>query len=106
MGGDLFALVYVAAERKVYALNASGRSGAGWSYDGYRARGMESVPERGAWAVTVPGAADGWYQLSARLGRLPFERVLQSASRYAKRVCRLAHHRRRVALVQALLQSD
>ncbi|MGI6376561.1 MAG: gamma-glutamyltransferase [Anaerolineae bacterium] len=84
MGGDLFALVYVAAERKVYALNASGRSGAGWSYDAYRARGMESVPERGAWAVTVPGAADGWYQLSARLGRLPFERVLQSAIRYAK----------------------
>ncbi len=84
MGGDLFALVYVASERKVYALNASGRSGAAWSYDAYRAHGMESVPERGAWAVTVPGAADGWFQLSAKLGRLPFDRVLQSAIGYAQ----------------------
>jgi len=84
MGGDLFALVYVAAERKVYALNASGRSGAGWTVDAYRSHGHATVPERGAWAVTVPGAPSGWCELNARLGRLPLERILQSAILYAE----------------------
>jgi len=84
LGGDLFALVYMAAERKVYALNASGRAGAACSLEAYRSLGLQSVPERGALAVTTPGAASGWCELNARLGRLPFERVLGSAIQYAE----------------------
>lgn len=84
MGGDLFALVYVAAEHRVYALNASGRAGAACTIDAYRAQGLDRVPERGALAVTVPGAVSGWYELATRLGRMPFDRMLQSAIRYAE----------------------
>jgi gamma-glutamyltranspeptidase / glutathione hydrolase len=38
-----------------------------------------TLPDTSALAVTVPGAVDGWVQLSERFGRLPLERVLTPA---------------------------
>src|SRR5205085_5587114 len=57
IGGDLFALVYIAKDKKLYALNSAGWAPAGWTpaffTDTLKVR---SVPGSGVNAATVPGA--------------------------------------------------
>ena len=83
-GGDLFAQVWSAADRKLFGLNASGRAGQGMSVEAYRARGLTTMPQRGALAITVPGAVDGWFRLHERFGKLEMSRVVRDAIHYAR----------------------
>ena len=83
-GGDLFAQVWSSSERKLFGLNASGRAGRGMSVAAYRAQGLESMPQRGTRAVTVPGAVDGWFSLHRRFGRLEMPRVARDAIHHAR----------------------
>ena len=80
-GGDLFALVWAPQERRLWGLNASGRSAGGRTLAQLRALlAPETViPIRGAHCVTTPGVVDGWCTLHARFGRLPLPRVLGAA---------------------------
>lgn len=82
IGSDAFALVW--AEGRLHGLNGSGRSPAALTLDRFRGAGHESMPARGWWPVTVPGAPAAWADLHRRFGRLPFERVLAPAVRLAK----------------------
>ena len=84
IGGDAFALVYKAADRQVYALNASGRAPYAATREYFAGRGMSAMPPRGILAVTVPGAAAGWADLAARFGVLGLDRLLQPAISYAE----------------------
>ena len=84
IGGDLFAIVWDAASKKLHGLNASGRSPLSLSRDQLRAAGLKSVPERGPLAVSVPGAVDGWFELHARFGRLRFSELLAPSIAYAR----------------------
>ncbi|MEM8766810.1 MAG: gamma-glutamyltransferase family protein [Pseudomonadota bacterium] len=84
VGGDLFAIVYLAEEDALYGLNASGWSPAGLSLERLRSLGHEEMPFRGIHSVTVPGAVAGWQALSDRLGRLPLGDVLAPAIFYAE----------------------
>ena len=83
-GGDLFAQVWSAADRKLYGLNASGRAGSGMTLEAYRARGLTQMPNRGPLTITVPGAVDGWFALHQRFGRLEMARVARDAVHYAR----------------------
>src|SRR5438067_5860356 len=83
-GGDLFAQVWSAPERKLFGLNASGRAGSGMSAEAYRARGLDSMPRRGVLSITVPGAVDGWFSLHQRFGRLEMSRLVRDAVHYAR----------------------
>jgi gamma-glutamyltranspeptidase/glutathione hydrolase len=83
-GGDLFAQVWSSADRNLIGLNASGRAGQGMSVAAYRAQGLESMPQRGTRAVTVPGAVDGWFSLHQRFGRLEMTRVARDAVHHAR----------------------
>ncbi|MBI2756052.1 MAG: gamma-glutamyltransferase [Chloroflexi bacterium] len=83
-GGDLFAQVWDAREGKLMGLNASGRAGSKMTAEAYRERGVRSIPQRGPFAVSVPGAVDGWVMLHERWGRLPLERLLRDAIRHAE----------------------
>ena len=65
-GGDAFALLYWAKEKKVYALNASGRAAYAATPEAFSRRGLRSVPNRGILSVTVPGAVAGWADTIAR----------------------------------------
>jgi len=85
MGGDAFCLIYVAAEKKVYALNASGRAPYAATLDSYLARGLSEVPMRGMLPVTVPGAAAGWADAVSRFGKLGLDQVLAPAIEYAEK---------------------
>ena len=84
IGGDLFALVWIEKDRKLYGLNASGRAPAGWTLEQAKKRGLESIPRRSPLAWSVPGCVSGWKALSERFGRLGLGRVLEPAITYAR----------------------
>jgi gamma-glutamyltranspeptidase/glutathione hydrolase len=84
MGGDLFAILWSARERRVIGLDASGRSGSGMTWEAFRATGEAVVPRKGARAVTVPGAVSGWAALSERYGTRPLDALLAPAIRLAE----------------------
>ncbi|HET9830801.1 MAG TPA: gamma-glutamyltransferase family protein, partial [Vicinamibacterales bacterium] len=94
VGGDLFAMVYVAREHKLYTLNASGMAPSGatvarFNELGYRVDpknwGPSSgMPQRGILSVTVPGTVWGWDAIERRFGKLTFNDVLTPAIEYAE----------------------
>ncbi len=69
LGGDTVLLYYSAAEGRVAALNATGRSAYGATIEAHRRRGHAAAPLAGPLAVTVPGALDGWRHGLARWRR-------------------------------------
>ncbi|MEL6270031.1 MAG: gamma-glutamyltransferase [Chloroflexota bacterium] len=83
IGGDCFALYYDAKTGEITALNGSGRSPAALSLDYLKAEGITEIEERGALAVSVPGAAQGWEDLLKRHGRMTLANVLKDAIYYA-----------------------
>ena len=84
VGGDLFAIVYSAKEKKLYGLNASGRAPAAATPQEFARRGLKAIPYRGELSVSVPGVVDGWAKLLERFGTLSFDRALQPAIGYAR----------------------
>lgn len=84
IGGDLFAIVWDAKTKKLYGLNASGRSPQSLSLAHLKSLNLEKMPERGPLPVSVPGCVDGWFELHERFGKLSMKRVLEPAIRYAR----------------------
>src|SRR5437016_5301842 len=85
IGGDLFAIVYLAKEDKLYGLNASGWSPAGMTLEFLKSKGLEGeLPYRGVYTVTVPGAVAGWAAMHQRFGHLPLSTDLSPAIWYAE----------------------
>jgi gamma-glutamyltranspeptidase/glutathione hydrolase len=84
VGGDLFAIVWIAKEGKLFGLNASGRSPQSLTLAELKRRGLKEIPPYGPIPVSVPGCVDGWFQLHGRFGSLPMERVLAPAIQYAE----------------------
>jgi gamma-glutamyltranspeptidase/glutathione hydrolase len=84
IGGDLFALVWLAKEKKLRALNASGRSPYAATVERVRALGHKVMPVTGMLSVTIPGAPDGWETLVRACGRLPLDKVMAPAIGYAE----------------------
>ncbi len=84
IGGDLFAIVWDPATRKLHGLNGSGRSPYRLTAEEFQKRGLTNVPSYGPLPVTVPGAVHGWYSLHGRFGRVPMATNLAPAIRYAQ----------------------
>ena len=84
IGGDCFILYHEAATGKLHALNGSGRSPEAATLDVMRARGLETMPDRGILSVTVPGAIDAWQTANRSLGKLDFASLLLPAIKYAE----------------------
>ncbi|MFQ5494685.1 MAG: gamma-glutamyltransferase [Phycisphaerae bacterium] len=84
VGGDLFAIVWDAKTKKLYGLNASGRSPYGLTLQHFKDRGLSSIPAYGPLPVTVPGCVDGWFELHRRFGKLSMSQVLAPAIQYAR----------------------
>lgn len=80
VGGDLFALIWDAAERRVVGLNGSGRSPRGLTLDVQRERAVGGhIAPVGPTSVSVPGAVDGWWMAHQRYGKLPWARLFGPA---------------------------
>ncbi len=84
IGGDMFAIVWLARAHKLVALNASGRAGSLMMRDTLEARGFHPGTQQGAMSVTVPGALAGWDMLLRTHGRRTLAQALQPAIAYAR----------------------
>src|SRR5262245_1678327 len=94
IGGDLFALVWVARERKLYGLSSAGWAPAGWTPEFFREQlGVERVPGSGVNSATVPGAISGYAALLERFGTLTFRETFERAARLAEEGWGLAERR-------------
>ena len=88
IGGGGFAVVYVAKEKKVYALDFRERAPAAirpelfFSRDGHADPSMSTS---GGLAVAVPGEVRGLGELVRRWGALPFRKCVEPAQRLAAR---------------------
>jgi len=92
--GDLFAVIYIAKENKLYALNASGKAPSGQTLARMNALGYSwnsanwgpgsGMPPGGILTVTVPGSAWGWDEVLRRFGSMTFKETLQPAIDYAE----------------------
>jgi len=83
-GGDLFAIVWIEKERKLYGLNASGRSPYDWRLEDARQMGLEQIPLYSPLSWSVPGCVSGWGALLDRFGKSSMARALEAAIHYAR----------------------
>lgn len=79
IGGDLFAIVWDAKSKRLYGLNASGRSPKSLTLEHLQLLGLDNIPSFGPLPVSVPGAVDGWFELSERFGSLSMDKLLSPA---------------------------
>jgi len=84
IGGDLFAIVWDAKTKKLYGLNASGRSPKDLTIEYFEQKRMEKIPAFGPLSVSVPGAVDGWFELHRRFGSMEMEKILSPSISYAE----------------------
>lgn len=84
IGGDAFALIWSAADNRLYGLNASGPAPAALTAELLRGRGHTSFPARGGLPVTVPGAVRGWQLALERFGTRGLETLLAQPIAYAR----------------------
>src|SRR6266851_6943283 len=93
VAGDLFAIIYVAKENKLYTLNASGKAPSGQTLARMNSLGYSwnpknwgpgsGMPPAGILSVTVPGTVWGWDEILHRFGTMTFKETLQAAVDYA-----------------------
>ena len=94
IGGDLFALVWVAKDKKLYALNSAGWAPAGWTPEFFTQKlKVRSVPGSGVNSATVPGAISGYDALLKRFGTLTFKETFERAAQMAEEGWGLAERR-------------
>src|SRR5262245_9907880 len=94
IGGDLFALVYIAKDKKLYALNSAGWAPTGWTPEFFtNTLAVKSVPGNGVNSSTVPGAISGYDALLKRFGTLGFKETFERAARLAEEGWGLAERR-------------
>lgn len=88
IGGDLFAIIWHAESGKLYALNASGRSPLGLSYERLmeilKEKGEDGIPPYDLLSVSVPGAVDSWFEMHDRFGSASMEDILEEPIWYAE----------------------
>ena len=84
IGGDLFAIVWIEKDKKLYGLNASGRSPKDLTLEYFTKNNYKKIPAYGPLPVSVPGCVDGWFELHDRFGKLKMNQVLNPAINYAE----------------------
>jgi len=94
IGGDLFALVWVAKDKKLYALNSAGWAPAGWTPEFFTKQlAVTRVPGNGVNSATVPGAISGYDALMKRFGTMTFNETFERAAQLADEGWALAERR-------------
>ena len=84
LGGDCHALVWKAAERRLYALNGAGWAPQGLSDEWLLGQGIDAIGTEDVHAVTIPGALDAWQRLLADHGSSTLASAFAPAIDYAE----------------------
>jgi gamma-glutamyltranspeptidase/glutathione hydrolase len=94
IGGDVFAIIYIAKTHRAYVLNSSGTAPSGATLARMRVLGYapdpsdwgpgSGMPPGGILDVTVPGSVWGWDEALRRYGTMTFGKVLEPAIDYAR----------------------
>ncbi len=82
IGGDVFAVVWDAKEKKLYGFNGSGRAPESLTMEVYKEKGLKYAPFLGPLPITVPGTIDGWFKMHEKFGKLSMQEILQPAIDY------------------------
>jgi gamma-glutamyltranspeptidase/glutathione hydrolase len=87
IGGDLYAIVWHAKDKKLYGLNASGRSPKSLTRKKLTAElknlKRNDIPPYGMLPISVPGTVDGWFEMHEKFGKMPMANILQPSIDYA-----------------------
>jgi len=84
IGGDAFALIWIADEQKLYGINASGPASMELTADFIRSQGHETMPTVGGLPVTVPGSLRGWQLALEKFGTMGLDTLLSRPIQYAR----------------------
>ena len=84
IGGDLFAIIWMENDKKLYGLNASGRSPKNLKLDYFKNNNFTKIPAYGPLPVSVPGCVDGWFEMHEKFGNLKMKEILEPAIFYAE----------------------
>ena len=84
IGGDCFCLYAPAAQRRVIALNGSGRAPGAAALAWFEAQGITALEASSAHAVTVPGAVSAWETLLNAHGTRGLDELLRAAIAFAE----------------------
>ena len=85
VGGDLFAIVWSADDKRLYGLNSSGPAPTKISIKEITNKGLDAIPPYGPLPVTVPGAVAGWVELHKKFGLMDFNLLFKNAIEYAEK---------------------
>lgn len=77
IGGDMFAMVWLAQEQRLVGINGSGYAGELMTLDKMAQR--RRVPDSGAQSITLPGALAGWATLLEAHGTITLAQALAPA---------------------------
>ena len=83
IGGDLFAIIWIEKDKKLYGLNASGRSPKNLTLDYFKNKSFSEIPAYGPLPVSVPGCVDGWFEMHEKFGSIAMHEILRPAIEYA-----------------------
>lgn len=83
LGGDAFWLISN-RDGEISVLDAAGPAPAMADPEELKRNGLSEVPKRSGYAVTVPGAVDGWVKAQRRFSLLPLAKLLEPASKLAE----------------------
>ena len=86
LGGDAFIMVYLADEKKLVGLNASGRAPYAMTLEALNEKLAKHDMDRigGIYSGTVPGAVEGWFEVLGKYGTMSMADVLEPAIYYAE----------------------
>lgn len=76
IGGDLFCIYWDNKSKKLYGLNASGRSPYQATREYFSGKQLDEIPLFGPLAWSVPGCVSGWQALNERFGKVPLKQIL------------------------------
>ena len=105
VGGDAFMQIWDPRQKRLFGLNGAGRSARKASIEALNGLGHLMMPERGAHAVTVPGAVHAWQSAHQRFGSKSFGSLFEHAIHYAERGFPVTPNlSRSIALARPLLE--
>ncbi|GHV42585.1 gamma-glutamyltransferase [Spirochaetia bacterium] len=84
IGGDAFAILWSAGEKKLIGLNSSGPAPALLTEEHIRSRGFDAMPRFGTEPVTVPGIPAAWAAISSKYGKLSLAETVEGAAKIAE----------------------